>query len=851
VPERALLAERDQEEALRGSSRAAETDSRAPGVNDFAVVRPVLAGLGAPRAGPGNGGDGNGRTGVGGLPHGLSPASLMAMQRLAGNRATVQAVGRIRRSGSPGLTAPVEEEEAIGGPAGTAGGLAPPKEKDAAAGPPDEGGAPGGGGSPGGGGAPGGPGAPGGGDGSPKAGLGEIALAKPDVFAGTTTARPSLAAKALETTSSGPSAGGGAGTSPTPRRTEPPPIVAPGAAAPSSGPADGTGTTPGTTAAGPAPAPGPTGALPAPGPTPAPMPGPTPGPAGTTPGAATGPGGAPDPETAKTDIDWNQILADFGPPVRTVLEVGRLIPGWGLLSGLGADSINFASDLAAIPNSENADLATGLIVFRNFVNIGNNGVGHILYVNQLIQDGLAGSVVGSEFVPLTAAANEVLSGVKVGLDEVQMGTDIIIEVEALYESNHAPTSAEAEQWRALADGYAANILGDVVNLTLDVISLASVGAANTAAVQQARAPLSLAGAFMKNAAPNIISGINGVLGVWLGSLVTEGRHAYEGSPTELRDRALAYNLAGGFVDVEAGQARTTYDTIDFVIEAFQAYADQQIEQINTVAMALSGGKTAFELIRDSVQAGLQDMTTKLEMVERLGVMASDAQTNAALISEACAGILDTLEGLVMPEVKLPEVELGEGVVADVAEAIANEAVAAANAAIRRTMAVVTTRIEGIKDEIREPVEAVEERADDIGEWLAILAVQCASMAATLNGHITRFSEGLGRCTNAEQVIDLIIAEISELTGMPRFTVQEVRDMWRNVGGYIDQFVALGPKLHQHAANLRLQADRLETGAGAGPEFALPPGPPEGPPPGGAPGSPSGGAPASPSGAAGG
>jgi hypothetical protein len=271
-------------------------------------------------------------------------------------------------------------------------------------------------------------------------------------------------------------------------------------------------------------------------------------------------------------------------------------------------------------------------------------------------------------------------------------------------------------------------------------------------------------------------------------------------------------------------------------------------------MALSGGKTAFELIRDSVQAGLQDMTSKLEMVERLGAMASDAQTNAATISEACAGILDTLEGLVMPEVVLPEVELGEGVVADVAEAIANEAVAAANAAIRRTMAVVTTRIEGIKDEIREPVEAVEERADDIGEWLAILAVQCASMAATLNGHITRFSEGLGRCTNAEQVIDLIIGEISELTGMPRFTVQEVRDMWRNVGGYIDQFVALGPRLHQHAANLRVQADLLETGAGAGPEFAPPPGPPgppEGPPPGGAPGSPSGGAPASPSGAAGG
>ncbi len=87
------------------------------------------------------------------------------------------------------------------------------------------------------------------------------------------------------------------------------------------------------------------------------------------------------------------------------------------------------------------------MIFRNIVNIVNNGLGHVLYVNQLIQDGLAGSVVGAEFTPLTAAANEVLSGVKVALDEVQMGTDIVVEVEAQYQANHAPDSTEAEHGR--------------------------------------------------------------------------------------------------------------------------------------------------------------------------------------------------------------------------------------------------------------------------------------------------------------------------------------------------------------------------------------------------------------------
>ncbi len=485
-------------------------------------------------------------------------------------------------------------------------------------------------------------------------------------------------------------------------------------------------------------------------------------------------------------------------------------------------------------------------MFRNFVNIGNNGLGHILYVNQLIQDGLAGSVVGAEFTPLTAAANEVLSGVKVGLDEVQMGTDIVIEVEALYESNHAPTSAEAEQWKQLADGYAANLLGDVVNITLDIISLASLGAANTAPVQQAREPLSLAGAFMKSAVPNIIGGLNGVIGVWLGNLMTAGRHAYEGSPTELREQALIYDMAGGFVDHEAGQARMTYSAVDAVIGAFEAYADQQIEQLNAVTAALSGGKTAFQLIRDAVQSGLEDMHNKLSMVEQLGSLASNAQTNAAAISGACDTILGALDSLVIPSYTLPQVELGDSVLADATEYLANQATAAANALIRRTIANVQSRIDGIKDEVRGPVEAVQDKADNLGEWLALLATESAAMAGTINGYITRFSEGLGKCTNAEQVMDLIIGQISDLTGMPKFTVQDMRDGWHGIGTYIDGYVALGQSLHQRATDLRQHADARESGIDAGPDFAPPPpllppgsgtgaGPGSGAPGGGAPG----------------
>ncbi|HEY5496418.1 MAG TPA: hypothetical protein VIK16_07125, partial [Candidatus Limnocylindrales bacterium] len=591
-----------------------------------------------------------------------------------------------------------------------------------------------------------------------------------------------------------------------------------------------------------------------------------------------GTSGVTDPTTAKTGIDWNQMLSDFGPPARTILEVGRLIPGWGLVAGLASDSLSFASDLNSIPTSKNARFATDLLIFRNIVNILNNGLGHVLYVNQLIQDGLAGSVVGAEFTPLTAAANEVLSGVKVALDEVQLGTDVIVEVEAQYQANHAPDSTEAEAWKALADNYAANILGDVVNTILDLISLSSAGAANTAPVEEAKLPLTLAGAFLEHAAPNIISAINNVVGVWLGARVTAERHAATGTPAtagagaspsagaaggpggpapapgaagpgsgskvqrimgaspgdtsgpggraaRLQAQAAIFDVAGGFVDIEAPQARATYDGMNLVIGAFEAYAEDQVAQIDAVVGALSGGKSAFQVIRDAVKAGLDDMNAKLGMAQQLGETATNAKANAASISAACTSVLAGIDGLVMPSVRIPSVDLGDGVLADAAAAVANTAAEAANVALELAISGVSAALDTAKDAIRSPILDLKSHADSLGEWLAILATKCTEMVATLHTHIASFSEGLGHCNNVEDVINLIIGQVSDMTGMPRVTVQDLRDTWDSVGPYIDQFAALGPQLHDRAAALRAEAAELDAEGEGSPTFALPPGPP--------------------------
>jgi hypothetical protein len=871
MPDHAAIAGRDELEALRRLPAAAGGDGIGPvAVQETAANRPPQGGLGARRP-PSSA-----------FQVAVGRASFVAMQRLAGNQAMLQALGRSRGPGllelpdelgeptAAGGAAPAEAAELpglAGAASGAPGGGAPPGPPNALAGLAASGGAARSGAATIAGGAAGALGA-GLATGGATVGAAAGALSAGLAAGGPATTAGSGADAAAQ--ANGP----GGGTSPGPvgatrsRRSEPPPITAGGGGAPrgraAGGPSAGPSSTPATGGPGQAPGAGATGAS---------IAAPRPVPTGAT--AGIGAGGTLDANTAKTGIDWNQMLSDFGPPARTVLEIGRLIPGWGLLAGLASDSLSFASDLSSIPTSQDAGLATDLVIFRNVVNILNNGLGHVLYVNQLIQDGLAGSVVGAEFTPLTAAVNEVLSGIKVALDEVQMGTDIVVEVEALYRANHAPDSAEAEKWRTLADGYAANILGDVVNTILDLISLSSAGAANTAPIEEAKLPLTLAGAFLEHAAPNIISTINNILGVWLGGLVTTGRQAGTGGPaaggagpgttpatgagpaaaptgagasaapaiqrlgeglpggadggagsaSSLRDQALVLDMASGFIDVEAPQARATYDGINVVIEAFEAYADDQIAQIDAVVGALSGGKSAFQVIRDAVKAGLDDMNAKLAMAQQLGETATNAKANTASISAACASVLAGLDALAVPSVRLPTVDLGEGVLASAASAVANTAGEAANAVIELAISGVSAALDTAKDAVRGPIQELRDHADRLGEWLAILATKCTEMVATLNQHIASFSEGLGHCNNVEDVIDLIIGQVSDLTGMPRFTVQDLRNTWNGVGPSIDQFAALGPQLHERAAALRAQAAELDGRSQGGPTFALPAGPP--------------------------
>lgn len=572
----------------------------------------------------------------------------------------------------------------------------------------------------------------------------------------------------------------------------------------------------------------------------------------------------PAPQTADPDVDWAEVANILIPPGRTVLEVMRFIPGWGGVAGMASDVAGAYSDLTSVPQNETGELVSDLVLTRSVITVANGALGHLLYVNQLVQDGLAGSIVGAEFTPFTAGVNETLSMVKIFLDVGTGMVDILVEAGALYGRDHATSPAEAEQWQGLVEGYAANLAGDVLGLIMDMISLGSLGAANTGPAQEVARIFNTSGAILKQWGPNLIALFGGIWNVWGGEAVKRGGEAVTrvgeavapaldtGTPTPMNEaapvpgqstaagapvnaqaladgspiqrvlgdtpavvrllaEATALDAAGDIVDLNAPQARVAYDSVNAVIDLLAEYMDEKMGEIDAVVMAIGDGRTSFQLIRDAVASSIDLLNEKLSMVTELVTIAGNGEAITLQVQEYCDGAIASIDAIQMPNVQIPEVDLGDGILADAAEGLANSAAGLANEQLAALVATVASTFESAKAELKTPIEEVRGKAEGFGEFLQNVAEVGSNQMGVISGHLATFSQGLSRCENIEQVINLIIGQISAITGVPSFTVEDLRDLWGGVGVAIDQFAGLGPQLHASAGVVRSRAQLIADG----------------------------------------
>jgi hypothetical protein len=512
-------------------------------------------------------------------------------------------------------------------------------------------------------------------------------------------------------------------------------------------------------------------------------------------GVAAGPRALAAP--AGAGVDWDSVWAfvdEYGLDIlRTGFEVGRLVPAIGLWSGLAADSIGwwgeFRSQLdISVEGDDNwLFLATTI---RNILNIVNNGVGAILYVDQVIQDGAAATIVGAELVPLTLALNEIGSGGKVVLDFGLTMLDAGIGAWARADALSARNPKDAEIFKSLWTSYAANFLGDVFTIVVDSLGFLSGGASQSGAVGQATQTVEGIAHVGIRMSDVILSLIGSMWNVWGGratgptasSAGTGGTMAR--SPVDgANGRASAGDpTAADIAELEAvGRCVSRGDEIMGTVSAFLGERMADAQQVADVIAG--GGQAAFMTLRDSMVRALDEARTRIDGLREAEALTRTASENSEQFQTAIESLIGMVDALTMPDITIPtDVDIGDNPVADAVEGVAGAVAGAADTGLQAALDSIRNAMESAKAEVRQPLQDLLVKSAEVGEFLALVTEGLRMQLADAEQFMAEAASSIAGVDSLPEMLEALLGEALELAGLPEGTTfGDVVATWASVG----------------------------------------------------------------------
>src|SRR5829696_2581424 len=525
-------------------------------------------------------------------------------------------------------------------------------------------------------------------------------------------------------------------------------------------------------------------------PHPAPAPGVSP-PAPAAPGATTAPPGpavgTPNPPTAanpSSGIDWDAIWEGENPNIiRSFLEVARLYPGWGLLAGGAADLMNAKQDFNQI-QGEDAPEIKAFMAGRHAVAILNNGLGHVIYVVQLVQDIATASVVGAEVDAVTIPLNELLLGIKVGVDSVQFLADFGLTCAAQYRSMKAPPgpagAASRAAWDGMVANYEANLVGDLVGGIFDIIDLSSAGFSNAQPVKQGAKAVKATFDTAKLVKGLIKSVLQGWFGVWGGKAFERG--APGGGVHGLVERA-----AGGVILQELQAMKACYTVGDMMISAAADHIAKQMTELNQAATIALGGRDPFIAARDAAVEGLGHVEARIGDLAQMQALSTTAQEKSAAIEAWCTETGGKVNSLQVPNIQIPQAEIGDDALSDLAEGALNMAGDVANAGLQLLVDQLNAGVDELKSMLTPPVDTIKEHATDLGEFMQVVTNEAKEQITSTTARVADIKAKLAKCNSFEDVVNMVIQQIFDMVGLESdFEIDDIRQLWVEVGGMIDE-----------------------------------------------------------------
>ena len=536
----------------------------------------------------------------------------------------------------------------------------------------------------------------------------------------------------------------------------------------------------------PAPAPAAGMAPPSPAPPQAGPAGPSAAPAGPQPAAVPAPN-QPSAANPQSGINWDEFWAGNAPNViRTFLEVARLYPGWGLLAGGAADLMNAKQDFTAI-QGEDAPEIKAFMAGRHAVAILNNGLGHVIYVVELVQDIATASVVGAEVDAITIPLNEILLGIKVGVDSVQFLADFGLTCAAQYRSMKAPPgpagAASRAAWDGMVANYEANLVGDLVGGIFDIIDLSSAGFSNAQPVKQGAKAVKATFDTAKLVKGLVKSVLQGWFGVW-------GGKAFERGAPGGGVHGLAERAAGGIILQELQAMKAMYTVGDMMIGAAADHIARQLTELNQAATIALGGRDPFITARDAAVEGLGHVEARIGDLAQMQALSTTAKEKTAAIETWCTDTSGKVNALQVPNIEIPEADIGDDALSDLAEGALNMAGDLAGAGLQLLVDQLNAGVDEMKGMLTPPIDTIKTHATDLGQFMQIVADEAREQIASTQARVAEIKGKLAKCNSFEDVVNLIIQQIFDMVGLETdFEIDDIRQLWADVGTMIDEGIA--------------------------------------------------------------
>ncbi|MBN1946947.1 MAG: DUF4157 domain-containing protein [Bradymonadales bacterium] len=472
--------------------------------------------------------------------------------------------------------------------------------------------------------------------------------------------------------------------------------------------------------------------------------------------------------------DWHSFFSGVESNVaRAVLEVGRLVPGYGMYAGAVADGIEMGQYLETLRKVQGAGPIEALIIARTLVNGLNNIIGHVQYVDQLVQDGITVAVVTVEFTPLTAGISEVLDIVQSVLSGVTIGIDISVALEAQKLAANFPTeSAEYADLMNIRNNFICNAVADTIGALVNIFDLCTGGFSNAETLRTfflgAKGGAKAAKEFAKAADAFILQNLT----IWFGGLgaSSEGRE-YTGpisrkavqtadepaSPTEvvLPEGAAQVGEELSIVQEVYGIGQTIVDGISGTIDAAR-------EGIQSMIMEVTEGEEPFTWLKNKLAEGVQQFSEELAGFARFQELIQQAKEANEGAKEGMDSAKNTILGLTLPNIPDPQPsDYGDSWLANAAEWVSDTAQNAAASTMQWVRDQLQQAIDFAKTTIIAALDEVLGMVDSVLEWLEDYGAMLDEMIAEASAKVEEFSQAIAQAEGFGDIFGVLIDAITE------------------------------------------------------------------------------------------